>query len=65
MYVCLCKAIPKSEIDTLIQDGAQTSEDIETKCGAGGDCGSCRHRLDKIIQEASEASSVQISKDSI
>ena len=41
MIVCLCYPASEREIDSVIDDGARTVEDIGRKCGAGTGCGTC------------------------
>ena len=49
MYVCVCLAVTDKEVETAIEDGADTREQVTRVCGAGGDCGSCHEMIDQII----------------
>ncbi len=45
MYVCLCAAVPESEVRECIQSGARTVDEVGDGCAAGTGCGSCHERL--------------------
>lgn len=49
MYVCICHGVTHSKIEELVDAGAQTLHDVLSKCPAGSDCGSCVHRIDRLI----------------
>ena len=49
MYVCICAAVPDTEIRSCIARGARTVEDVGDACGAGTGCGSCLERICAII----------------
>ena len=49
MILCLCKAVTDREVDDAIRRGARTVDAIGETCGAGTDCGSCVHALEKRI----------------
>ena len=50
MYVCVCFAVTKSELETAIVGGARTTAEVTAKCRAGGDCGACLRLIDREIQ---------------
>jgi assimilatory nitrate reductase catalytic subunit len=50
MIVCVCKAVCERELEQLVEAGAESPEQIERHCGAGGDCGSCRPDIERIIE---------------
>lgn len=52
MYVCICKAVSQSDIQEMIHGGARSADDIEHRCGAGGDCGSCRDEIEDLVRAA-------------
>jgi bacterioferritin-associated ferredoxin len=52
MIVCVCNAVCQREIEHLIASGVDTPEAIERHCGAGGDCGTCRPDVERLIQRA-------------
>jgi bacterioferritin-associated ferredoxin len=41
VLVCLCYPKSDREIDAVIDDGAQTVQEIGQRCGAGTGCGAC------------------------
>ncbi len=45
MLVCLCYPASEQKIDSVIDDGAHSVEEIGRRCGAGTGCGSCREEL--------------------
>ncbi len=50
VIVCLCEGISETEIKRLIKNGAESLEDIEKECGAGGKCGGCLWQLVEILE---------------
>ena len=53
MYVCICRAVTLSRLETLAASGANTPEAVERACGAGGDCGTCREDIAHVLEECS------------
>jgi bacterioferritin-associated ferredoxin len=49
MYVCVCLAVTDNEVETAIDEGAESCDAVTRACGAGGDCGSCHEMIDQII----------------
>lgn len=49
MYVCVCLAVTDKEVETAIDEGAETLEQVTRACGAGGDCGSCHEMIEQLI----------------
>ena len=41
MIVCVCHPTSDRDLDAVIDEGAQTVEEIGRRCGAGTGCGSC------------------------
>jgi len=56
MFVCVCNAVTEKEVRAAIAGGARTRDDVTSRCGAGGDCGSCHHMIEQMIEEELEAS---------
>jgi bacterioferritin-associated ferredoxin len=52
MYVCLCVGATSQTVSDVVARGASTSKEIAAECGAGTDCGRCRHTLRAIIAAA-------------
>ncbi|NQZ01665.1 MAG: (2Fe-2S)-binding protein [Bdellovibrionales bacterium] len=62
MFVCICKGIRKSDIETLARKGGQGSEDIKKLTGAGTECGTCELRIQRVLKEIqSNSTSTNIS----
>lgn len=55
MYVCLCAGTTNQTVCEAVARGASTSREVAAACGAGGDCGRCRHTLRAIIAASSSA----------
>jgi len=49
MIVCSCLAVSASEVEQLVEEGADTVVAVSAACGAGTDCGACRQQLAQII----------------
>jgi bacterioferritin-associated ferredoxin len=54
MFVCVCHAVPRSDVEASIAAGATTREDVTRACRAGGDCGACHGMIEDLLEEASE-----------
>jgi bacterioferritin-associated ferredoxin len=50
MWVCVCHAVRDREVKAAIEAGAMTRDAVTTACGAGGDCGSCHHMIEQMIE---------------
>ena len=55
MYVCICNAVTASEVRCVIEGGARTVEAVTAACRAGGGCGSCTGRIERMIDEGAGA----------
>lgn len=49
MYVCLCKAVSDSDIETALEAGAQNLQQISRQLGVGQQCGQCVCHAREII----------------
>jgi bacterioferritin-associated ferredoxin len=56
MYVCICNAITLSEVRGVIESGARSVEAVTAACRAGGGCGSCIARIERLLDESATAS---------
>ncbi|MGH3635396.1 (2Fe-2S)-binding protein [Mycobacterium sp.] len=54
MYVCLCVGATSQTVSDCVARGASTSKEVAAACGAGGDCGRCRHTVRAIIASAAQ-----------
>lgn len=60
MYVCICHAVTKRDIDAEISAGARTEEEIGERCGAGTGCGSCRPRIRALLRTNAERATMPL-----
>ena len=59
MYVCLCTGATSQCVADAVARGACTSKQVAKACGAGTDCGRCRHTVRAIIEsEAAKLTAV-------
>jgi bacterioferritin-associated ferredoxin len=49
MFVCLCTGVTSEIVAEVVAKGAMTSNQVAAACGAGTDCGRCRHTVRAII----------------
>jgi bacterioferritin-associated ferredoxin len=49
MFVCLCYEVTHHDVTKAVANGACTSKQVATVCGAGSDCGRCRRIVREII----------------
>ena len=54
MILCLCRGVSDHTVTAAITGGAQTVDQIQRACGAGGDCGACRALLEALAERARE-----------
>ena len=50
MIVCSCYGVSDRTIRKLIEEGADTAQEIERACGAGSDCGSCKRQVCELVE---------------
>ncbi|MDP7705984.1 (2Fe-2S)-binding protein [Mycobacterium sp. TY815] len=53
MFVCLCNGITSQMVAEAVAAGAATTNQVAAACGAGADCGRCRHTVRAIIMSGS------------
>jgi len=58
VYVCICHAVPDTEIRSCIARGARTVEEVGDACGAGTGCGSCQDHIDVFLAAAYAPSAI-------
>ena len=52
MFVCLCRVTTDSEIESVIERGARTVDEVGERCGAGTGCGACREQIHELLEVA-------------
>jgi len=55
VFVCICRAVTKTEVLEQIRLGAHTEHEVSRRCGAGTDCGSCLDQICDLIDETTLA----------
>ncbi len=55
MFVCLCKGVTSQTVIDAVAAGATTTRQVAKACGAGTECGRCRHTVRAIIESAEAA----------
>jgi bacterioferritin-associated ferredoxin len=50
MYVCICHAVTKTDVEAEISAGARTQQQIGDRCGAGTGCGGCVEKICAILR---------------
>jgi bacterioferritin-associated ferredoxin len=50
MIVCVCHGVCERRLEAVVASGAHTLAEVERQCGAGGDCGSCRPDVERVIE---------------
>jgi len=51
MFVCICYAVTKNEVEAEISAGACTEQQIGERCGAGTGCGSCVQKICALLRQ--------------
>jgi bacterioferritin-associated ferredoxin len=49
MILCLCKGISERTVRLAVATGARSVDAVADRCGAGTDCGSCRHAIQDLV----------------
>jgi bacterioferritin-associated ferredoxin len=52
MFVCLCNGVTSQTVADAVAAGASTTKQVAKACGAGSECGRCRHTVRAIIEAA-------------
>ncbi len=53
MYICVCKAITDTQIQTAINDGMNTRKALHQCLGVGSDCGKCNRHVRELVNKNS------------
>ena len=51
MIVCLCNGVSDRTVRLAVVNGATSVEAVAARCGAGTDCGSCRHAIQDLVDD--------------
>jgi len=60
MYICICKAVTDSQIQTAIDDGINTRKALHQCLGVGSDCGKCNRHVRELINNKNNVSTMTI-----
>ena len=52
MYICICNAVTDSDIDQAVRNGADCMRHLQTRLGAGVNCGACACELERCLDQA-------------
>jgi bacterioferritin-associated ferredoxin len=52
MVVCICRNVSDRAISRMVAEGSESLDEVTARCGAGGDCGSCRGTVARLVAEA-------------
>jgi bacterioferritin-associated ferredoxin len=51
MIVCICNNVNSSTIETAIENGASSVDQIRDCTGAGACCGKCQFKVNRVLQD--------------
>ncbi|HEY3059156.1 MAG TPA: (2Fe-2S)-binding protein [Chloroflexota bacterium] len=54
MYICICRVVTRTTIESAIAQGARTVEEVGEACAAGTDCGKCQRTIQRLLTLADE-----------
>ena len=57
MYICVCKAVTDTQIQTAIDDGMNTHKALHQCLGVGTGCGKCNRHVRELVNKNSVPSS--------
>jgi bacterioferritin-associated ferredoxin len=49
VYICICRLVSRSQIESLVASGLRTVEQISAASTAGTECGKCRRNIQRVI----------------
>lgn len=52
MYICLCNAVKKSEIELAILGGHDTLEKLQEELDVANNCGACTYDVQLILKDS-------------
>jgi len=51
MIVCICNNVNSSTIETAIENGADSVDQIRECTSAGACCGKCQFKINRVLQD--------------
>jgi len=61
MIVCSCRSVNDATVRAAIASGADSLEEIEMRCNAGGRCGGCWPELERLLAKQAEEATLRAS----
>jgi bacterioferritin-associated ferredoxin len=52
MIVCICRKVCDRTVLRVIQEGAETIDDVSSACRAGSGCGACHETIQELLDDA-------------
>jgi bacterioferritin-associated ferredoxin len=49
VIICHCLAVSDRVVRAVVRYGADDVDAVTAVCGAGGDCGGCRLRIERVL----------------
>jgi bacterioferritin-associated ferredoxin len=56
MILCVCRGVSEREVGETIGRGAASVDEVAHHCGAGLDCGTCRHDIHELLRTSARPS---------
>jgi bacterioferritin-associated ferredoxin len=53
MIICNCFAVSDSKVKKILSEGSTSVLEVQKKCGAGKDCGTCLLQIQEMLQTRS------------
>ncbi|OQK17387.1 hypothetical protein AU255_05770 [Methyloprofundus sedimenti] len=53
MYICVCKAVTDSQLQTAIDNGMNTRKELYQCLGVGSSCGKCNRHVRELVNKNS------------
>ncbi|MBV9580536.1 MAG: (2Fe-2S)-binding protein [Chloroflexi bacterium] len=54
MFICICHLVTRTQIESAVDSGARTLEQVAECNSAGTDCGKCRRNIERILDALKE-----------
>ena len=51
MYICVCKAVTDSQLQTAIDNGMNTRKELYQCLGVGSSCGKCNRHVRELVNK--------------
>lgn len=51
MFICVCKGLDEKSLREMSKKGVDTLSKVVKSCGAGGDCGTCAFKINRVLKD--------------